>query len=305
MKLAEEIAAVQWERPSRRVFAGTRQQVAWQQTLAVMPGVFALNCGKVDSAVKNYRIVAPLLLLVMIALSGQLLAQSTIFNIPTTDTVSKGKAYAEFDFLPEVPGIYGARIYLYNPRLVIGAPKNFEFGVNFPIYHTRSMYGSFSNGYIQPNAKVRFYNSDKEGVALAAGFLWNTPLNNRRSQDSWGLVYGLVSKKIKSSEYGPRFHAGAYGVVSANQDATKGAVSFLGPRGGAILGYEQPTYKRLSIVADWYSGKNGLGYFTPGVSITLPKNGLLNAGYSFGNDSWADSNATRNRYFFLYYGVTF
>jgi len=74
---------------------------------------------------------------------------------------------------------------------------------------------------------------------------------------------------------------------------------------GAVLGYEQPVSSKISIVADWFSGKNAVGYFTPGVSITLPKNGLLNAGYSIGNDSWADDNAARNRYFFLYYGVTF
>jgi hypothetical protein len=32
---------------------------------------------------------------------------------------------------------------------------------------------------------------------------------------------------------------------------------------------------------------------------------LFNAGYSIGNDSWRDSNATKNRYLFLYYGITF
>ena len=72
-----------------------------------------------------------------------------------------------------------------------------------------------------------------------------------------------------------------------------------------MLGYEQPIHAKASIVADWFSGKNYYGYFTPGISITLPKNGLLNAGYSIGNDSWKNSNATKNRYVFLYYGVTF
>jgi hypothetical protein len=72
-----------------------------------------------------------------------------------------------------------------------------------------------------------------------------------------------------------------------------------------ILGYEQPLSKKISFVADWYSGKNYYGYFTPGLSITLPGNGLFNAGYSIGNDSWANSNATKNRYVFLYYGITF
>ena len=50
-----------------------------------------------------------------------------------------------------------------------------------------------------------------------------------------------------------------------------------------------------------FSGKNGLGYFTPGISFTLPHSGLLNIGYSFGNDSFGDSNATKNRYLFIYY----
>jgi len=42
-----------------------------------------------------------------------------------------------------------------------------------------------------------------------------------------------------------------------------------------MLGYEQPIHAKASIVADWFSGKNYYGYFTPGISITLPKNGLL------------------------------
>jgi hypothetical protein len=233
------------------------------------------------------------------------MAQSTLFNIPTTDTVAAKKAYFEFDFLPQVPAPDGSRTYVYNPRLVVGAPGNLEFGVNFPMYNTQASGASTTNGYIQPNAKWRFYNNDKEGIALAVGGVINTPINNRDGQDSWGYVYGLFSKKVKTGNYGPRFHFGGYGVLSANQDPTAGPVSFTGPRGGAILGYEQPLSTKISFVADWFSGKNGLGYFTPGVSFTLPKNGQLNAGYSIGNDSWANSNATKNRYFFVYYGITF
>jgi hypothetical protein len=258
-----------------------------------------------DSAVKKHIILAHFILLLMSAFGSQLLAQSTIFNIPTTDTVTKGKVYAEFDFLPQVPGTDVSRTYLYNPRVVVGAPGNLEFGVNFPIYNTRASGSSATNGYIQPNAKWKFYDNEKHGIALSVGGLLNTPLNNRDSQDTWGLLYGLFSKKVKSSDYGPRFHVGPYGIVSANQDPGEGPVSFLGPRAGVILGYEQPVYKRVSFVADWFSGKNGFGYFTPGVSITTPGNGLLNAGYSFGNDSWEDDNATRNRYIFIYFGILF
>src|SRR5262249_55115159 len=53
-------------------------------------------------------------------------AQSTIFNIPTTDTVSKGKGYFEFDFLSQAPGFDTTRTYVYNPRLVVGIAPNAE-----------------------------------------------------------------------------------------------------------------------------------------------------------------------------------
>jgi hypothetical protein len=255
--------------------------------------------------VKNNMRLARLLILMTLSFCSHALAQSTIFNIPTTDTVAKGKVYAEFDLMLQAPGTDVSRIYMYNPRLVVGAPRNFEFGVNVPIYNTRSSGDSVTNEYIQPNAKWKFYDNDKTGWAMAIGGLINTPLNHRDGQDSWGLIYGLVSKKVKTGDYGPRFHGGAYGVVSANQDPASGPISFTGPRAGAILGYEQPVQKKISIVADWFSGKNGIGYFTPGVSITVPGNGLLNAGYSIGNDSWENSNATKNRYLFIYYGITF
>ncbi len=258
-----------------------------------------------ETVTRCYRIFVQLLLLVSVPFSRQAMAQSTIFNIPTTHTVAQRKAYAELDFLMQAPKSEFSRTYPYNFRLVVGAPGNLEFGVNFPIYSIKTSDYSASNGYIQPNAKWKLYSNKDAGIALAVGGLLNTPLNHRSEQDTWGLLYSLISKKIKAGTYGPRLHAGPYGVVSANQDPNNGPVSLLGPRAGVILGYEQPLQTRISFVADWFSGKNGLGFFTPGVSITLPASGLLNAGYSVGNDSWKDHNATKNRYFFLYYGVTF
>jgi hypothetical protein len=251
------------------------------------------------------RALTGLLVSAVFILSGNVMAQSTLFNIPSTDTVAARKAYAEFDFMAQIPGAESARTYFYNPRLVVGAPGNIEAGLNFPAYSTRASSGSATNVYIQPNAKWKFYNNDDAAVAAAAGGLGNLALNKRDSQDNWIMFYGLVSKKFKAGDYSPRFHIGPYGIASANQDPSKGPVSFLGPRAGVIAGYEQPVYKKLAFVADWFSGKNWFGYFTPGISIALPGNGLFNAGYSIGNDSWKDGNAAKNRYLFLYYGVTF
>jgi hypothetical protein len=275
----------------------------------VLLGVFFCSQKKerrVKNTVKNYKVLSGLFVALLLVVTAQTaMAQSTIFNIPSTDTVAKGKGYVEFDFLPQAPGTGVSRIYLYNPRLVVGAGPSAEVGVNFPTFHFSSAVGSTNLAYIQPTFKWKYFNNDDKGLAASGGIVWNTPLNQRDGQDSWGYIYTNFSKKVKSGNYGPRITVGPYGVISANQDPTKGAVSFLGPRAGAIVGYEQPLSSKVSAVADWFSGKNGLGYFTPGVSFTLPKNGLLNAGYSIGNDSWANSNATKNRFVFLYYGVTF
>ena len=261
---------------------------------------------------KKARVLSGLFVALLFVVSAQTaMAQSTIFNIPTTDTVSKGKGYFEFDWLVQAPSPGNARTHIINPRLVVGVADKAEVGVNFltaHLTHGAHYCGTSSTcGYFQPNLKVKYYNNDDAGVALAAGVLWNTPINQRAGQDSWGYVYTNFSKKVKSGNYGPRFHAGPYGVLGANRDTASGKpTSFVGqPRAGVILGYEQPVHAKASVVADWFSGKNGLGYFTPGVSFTLPGSGLLNIGYSLGNDSWQNDNATKNRYFFAYYGVTF
>src|SRR5215831_15861669 len=99
------------------------------------------------------------------------MAQSTIFNIPTTDTVAKGKAYFEFDFLPQVPAPEGAGTHVYNPRLVVGIASNVEAGANFltahPL-HGAHLCGTTSTcGYFQPNIKYKYYNNDGMGVAAA------------------------------------------------------------------------------------------------------------------------------------------
>ncbi|HEY2383600.1 MAG TPA: hypothetical protein VGK48_20690 [Terriglobia bacterium] len=275
---------------------------------------------------KSSKVLLGLFVALLFVVAAQTaMAQSTIFNIPSGDTVDKGKAYIEFDFLDQVPGVDATtttpsyHTLLFNPRLVVGGPHDTEFGVNFPTYRTTNgaVNGACSAaspsttcGYIEPNLKWKFYKNDDQGLSFVGGALLHTPLNGRyqnpttgvQTNETWGLFYGNFTKKIKTGDYGPRFSAGPYVVADSGlNDFT----SFGSHRAGVILGYEQPLSKKVNFVADWYSGKNYYGYFTPGISITLPGNGLFNAGYSIGNDSWANSDATKNRYVFLYYGITF
>jgi len=205
--------------------------------------------------------------------------------------VAKGKGYFEFDFLPQIPGPSADRLYIYDPRLVVGLGPNVEAGANTAWLHRA---GS-TNVFLQPNVKWRFFNHDAKGLAAAAGGILYTPINHRKGVTTFGLVYGVFSKKVKTGKYGPRFHVGPYGIVHGGDD-------WAGPKAGSIVGYEQPVHASVSLVADWFSGKNSFGYFTPGISINIPGNGLLNAGYSLGNDSYHGND---NRFLFVYYGVTF
>ena len=237
------------------------------------------------------------LVVILLALSGQAaFAQSTIFNIPTTDTVSPKKGYFEFDYLIQAPETKGAgRTQIYAPRIVVGVAPNLEVGANF--FNFKVGDPSTTSSYFQPNIKYKFASNDDKGLAASAGLIWYTPINHRTGVDSYGVVYGNFSKKVKKGTYGPRLTFGPYGIVGASN-------AYVGTKAGAIVGYEQPVQAKVSIVADWFSGVSGFGYFTPGVSITLPHNGLLNAGYSIGNDSYSTPH-NNNRYVFVYYGITF
>jgi hypothetical protein len=240
------------------------------------------------------RVTCVCILVAIVAMGQVAMAQSTIFNIPSTDTVAKKKVYFEFDYLvqaPKAPG--GDRLHLAVPRGVVGLGPNLEAGANVAFVHV----GGETNAYFQPNLKWRFVNNESNGVAASVGGILYTPIDDRDGVDTYGLVYANLSKKVKHT-YGPRFTVGPYGIAGSND-------GFVGPKAGALVGYEQPIHARVSIVADWLSGKNGFGYLTPGISILLPRNGLLNIGYSIGNDSYANDNASRNRLLFFYYGVTF
>jgi hypothetical protein len=233
------------------------------------------------------------------------MAQSTISNVPTTDTVAKGKVYFEFDWLAQNPNSRGLdRLHIFTPKVVVGIGKNIEIGANVPVYHQQLT----SNTFFQPNVKWRFASNERKGLAASAGSILVTPVNNQVFGDTYAVVYGNVSKQVKAGNYGPRFTAGPYGVVSAGP-------TWLGPKAGVILGYEQPIHSKIRIVADWSSGKNGLGdvpwysgnnvlgYFTPGISFKFPASSMLNVGYSFGNDSYG--NGRDDRFLFLRAGITF
>jgi hypothetical protein len=214
-------------------------------------------------------------------------AQSTLFNIPSTDVVSTKKVYVEFDFISHLESHDKGGFQAYVPRLVVGVAKNLEAGANVAFLDTLAPNQPVE---FQPNAKYQFYNNEKYGLAAAAGGILYTPIANRAGIDTFGLLYTTVSKRFKG-DHGPRLTGGGYGLV--------GRANGNGSEGGAIVGYEQPLHPRVNFVADWLSGKNRFGYVTPGFSIVVTKTSAFYAGYSIGNIG------RKNNALFLYYGITF
>ena len=259
-------------------FAGRTIRSTSEKTPGSSKHIITLTCGLALSAVVTF--VQPAA------------AQSTIFNIPSTDVVAPKKSYVEFDYLPQLPPADEGSWQIFTPRLVVGIVPKLEVGVNFANAHYSDGGGTFSQ--FQPDAKFRFYGNDDNGIAASAGFVAYVAINHTDESDNFGMLYGNVSKKFKS---GARVTGGVWGSMSYEPDET----------GGVLAGYEQPLSSTVSFVADWFSGKNFWGYFTPGISVVLPHSGLLNIGYSIGNNAWNDDdgNDSTNKALFVYYGITF
>lgn len=230
-------------------------------------------------------------------------AQSNISNVPTTDIVPEKKIEVEFQYLLQAPapdaladGIT-PRTSVYVPRFTFGVGHNIEVGTNVSFLHVNG--SGTTSAFLSPNVKWRFYDDESKGLAASGGALLFTPLNHREESKTFGMVYTNLSKTFKAS-YSPRLTGGFYSIVG------QGDAEFNGPRAGALLGFEQPLSTRFKAVADWVSGKNGFGYFTPGVRFVFNGGSRLTAGYSFGNDSFGGAEQDRNnRFLFVKYGVTF
>jgi hypothetical protein len=202
-------------------------------------------------------------------------AQSLVWNAPSTDVQSRGSTYVEVDYLSH-PGSAEAGGYRsYGVRGVYGLSNSVEVGLNG--FRTETDGASVE---LQPNAKWQFYQDERRGVAAVAGGVLFLSLAPRRGPARAGLVYAAVGKQL-GGELGPRLTGGAYGMVGGGPES--------GTRAGVLAGYEQPIARRVSLLADWCSGANRVGYGGVGLALTLtPRSGLY-VGYSVGNQGRANN----------------
>ena len=246
---------------------------------------YAARKGKVSAAIhgKHARTgVAAVVVLLMLlcGVGSKTRAQQTIFNVPSTDVLDRGKVYGELDAsLKPNDSEAVSHFSSFVPRVVVGVGGRVEVGLNV----TGNIQPGPDSTTLVPTVKYKFYDGKENGFTIVGGDHLFIPVR-RRAYNAGNYVYLEFSKTFKKS--GTRLTAGGY-------DFTRNVVSGAN-RAGGQFGFEQPVSKTVTLAADWFTGKHAAGYFTPGVIFKVGKKTTGYAGYSIGNQ-----NPTRGNHFFL------
>lgn len=213
-------------------------------------------------------------------------SQQSIFNVPNADVLDRGKIYLEVDaaFKIDERDNFG-RFTSFVPRIVAGVGKNVEIGLNL----TGNVQPGADTSTIVPSVKWKAFESKNKDVAVIAGSNIYIPFRNR-GYDIGTWSYVAIAKVLNKT----RLTAGGY-VASKNVFAAHAV------RAGGQFGIEQTISSRVSIAADWITGKHSAGYFTPGVVYKPHPKVTTYWSYSIGN-----GQASRgNHYFLLEIGYNF
>lgn len=219
----------------------------------------------------------------------ELRAQQTIFNVPTTDVLDRGKVYVELDVPFKIDNDAAnvvPRFSSFVPRIVIGAGGRVEVGLNL----TGNINPGPDSTTLVPAIKYKAYDGGDNGLAVVFGDNVFIPVRNK-SYDMGNYFYAQASKTFSTKT---RVTLGGYH-FSDNVVAT-GA-----QRVGGQFGFEQPITPNFGFAADWYTGKHAAGYFTPGVIFKPHSKVTGYAGYSLGNANLRDGN----HFFLLELGYNF
>jgi hypothetical protein len=217
---------------------------------------------------------------------GKTSAQQTVFNVPTADIMDKGKVYGEFDASFKTNNQAALRKFSsFVPRVVVGTGGNVEVGLNV----TGNVNPGSDSTTLVPAVKYRFYQNEKKDLALFAGTNFYIPVRNRAYK--FGTYsYAAVAKTINKT----RLTAGGY-VYSKNVVAQNAV------RAGGQFAIEQTINSKVSVAADWITGKHANGYFTPGLIYKPTPKVTAYFAYSLGNSQLKQGN----HYFLFELGYNF
>ncbi len=201
--------------------------------------------------------------------------QETVFNVPNADILDAGKVYGELDGTVRVVG----PLATFTPRVVIGIGHQIEVGVNFDGLSAPTL-GLLE---IAPTVKWRIWKSEASGWSFYVGDDLYFPVR-QRTYDAGNYAYASFAKKWK---HGTRIGLGGY-------DFTRYVVANANRAGGQFT-FEQRVNDRLTLAAEWYTGKQAVGYVDAGAMIKLTSKMTLYTAYQVGN-----SGVTRGNHQFLW-----
>jgi hypothetical protein len=220
------------------------------------------------------------LLVTLSALVVNTNAQQTVFNVPTADVLDKGKVYVELDAYFKTNNQEAVRKFSsFIPRVVVGVGGNVEVGLN----STGNIQPGADTTTLVPSIKWRFYQSENKGLALFAGNHFYIPVRNK-SYNFGTHTYVAAAKTINKT----RLTAGGF-VASKNVFAPNTV------RGGGQFAIEQTINDKVTLAADWFTGRHANGYFTPGIIYKPHPKVTTYFSYSIGN-----ANANKGNHFFLF-----
>jgi hypothetical protein len=208
-------------------------------------------------------------------------AQQTVFNVPTTDVLDKGKVYFELDISakPNDTDALG-HFSSFVPRLIVGTGGRVEIGLNI----LGNIQPGADSTTLAPAIKWKVYDGKDNGWAIAIGDNLYFPVRNK-SYNAGTYAYTMAQKTFnKSTRVGFGGYFFSKNVVAANAN-----------RAGGQFTFEQPVTKKLNFNVDWFTGKHAAGYVTMGAAYKLTGKLTGVAAYSIGN-----ANASKGNHFFYF-----
>ena len=189
--------------------------------------------------------------------------QESVFDVPSADVLDQGKVYGELDgtVRPVDP------LATFTPRVVVGIGHQIEVGVNFNGLSAPTL-GPLD---IAPTVKWRIWENESSGWSFYVGDDLFFPVR-QRTYNAGNYAYASFAKEWK---HGTRIGFGGY-------DFTRNVVANANRAGGQFT-FEQQVSERVTLAAEWYTGKQAVGYVNPGAIIKLNSKLTLYAAYQIGN----------------------
>ena len=200
--------------------------------------------------------------LLVISLAAPIAAQQTVLNVPSADVLARGKAYFELDSTVHASPYSST----WTPRLVIGVGHRIEVGVNV-------------SGLQDPG---------NSSPVISPVIKWNL----KQWPHEWSL---LVGDNLFFPTHNRKYHGGNYAYIEVAKvfrpgtRATFGVYHFTphvvasAQRVGGQFAVEHPLHRRVTLVADWYTGDHASGYLSAGALFKVTKRLSLYPAYMIGN----------------------